>query len=528
MSKIKVAVYSRVSTGSTEQKNSFDNQQHYFKTKYASDETYELVEMYSDRGETATDVIRRDGFLRMIADAGVDYTTIHGDIVFFETERSPLFEEIHITNSARFTRDLGIIKLIRVLWNKGVYIVAVDGVFNTRDDPNDFRNILDITLNQNDSVIKSKNVKKGHKRSAERGNLFGVSGLYGYDYTPLTKTLSINDKEASNVRLIFELYLEGIGEQRIANYLEEKNILTRKGQPFKRVTIRKMLTNEKYYGTLIRNRIDQGGVFNKYKTHKIRPESEWIITPDRIPAIITKEEFDKAQELRAGKIHHVSQRGRNYGKTEFSSRIVCSICGSYYVMCVDKNQYYACSRKRTKGVKACNSISLRKSYLENYIQELMSNELNNILVGIQSQEVIQLANEIIAIQDQIDSDKDSYVASLKEELTEWEGRKANFGKLIILGTFDDDFIKEHDAEITGNINKLKERIAENSKTNEQLRNEIRENQKKIKEINNVSIKGKYTREEVVGAISSLTVSRNRKNLQRPQIRCSWDFTKLPQ
>ena len=68
--KRKVAAYARVSTAKEEQENSFEAQVSYYTQKIQANPEWVFVEVYSDEGITGTNTKKRDGFNRMIEDAG--------------------------------------------------------------------------------------------------------------------------------------------------------------------------------------------------------------------------------------------------------------------------------------------------------------------------------------------------------------------------------------------------------------------------------------------------------------------------
>lgn len=49
----------------------------------------------------------------------------------------------------------------------------------------------------------SANVKKGLKMKMQRGEMVGFQGCLGYDYDPVSKSISVNEEEAEIVRYIF-------------------------------------------------------------------------------------------------------------------------------------------------------------------------------------------------------------------------------------------------------------------------------------------------------------------------------------
>lgn len=65
----RVAVYARVSTKSTEQVSSIENQTRYYTEKIEKTPNWEMQEIYSDEGISGVSIRKRPAFLRMIDDA---------------------------------------------------------------------------------------------------------------------------------------------------------------------------------------------------------------------------------------------------------------------------------------------------------------------------------------------------------------------------------------------------------------------------------------------------------------------------
>ena len=66
-------------------------------------------------------------------------------------------------------------------------------------------------LAQNEVESLSQNVTLGVQMKMSRGELMGFNGCLGYDYHPEDKSITINEKEAETVRMIFDLYVQGYG-----------------------------------------------------------------------------------------------------------------------------------------------------------------------------------------------------------------------------------------------------------------------------------------------------------------------------
>ena len=67
--KLKVAAYARVSTEQDEQHSSYEAQVNYYNQYVRNKPAWEFVGIYADEGITGTNIKKRDGFNRMIADA---------------------------------------------------------------------------------------------------------------------------------------------------------------------------------------------------------------------------------------------------------------------------------------------------------------------------------------------------------------------------------------------------------------------------------------------------------------------------
>ena len=125
-------------------------------------------------------------------------------------------------------------------------------------------------------------------------------------------TLEVEPREAGLVQIVFDLSAkEGYGSYIMANYLNERNIVTHNGAKFQPMTIKRMLTNEIYHGFYVR-----GGVRSK------RIEELQIIDDDI---------FAQAQEiLRQRKVN--SEEKTNIAllaksSTMLGGNLFCAHCG---------------------------------------------------------------------------------------------------------------------------------------------------------------------------------------------------------
>ena len=88
--------------------------------------------------------------------------------------------------------------------------------------------------------------------------VFTNDKIYGYKYHRDTNELTIIEEEAAVIRKVYEMYADDIGIRRIINALDEQGIKTRQGKTFVPQSIKRMLSQEKYYGALVSSLIRYG------------------------------------------------------------------------------------------------------------------------------------------------------------------------------------------------------------------------------------------------------------------------------
>ena len=118
----------------------------------------------------------------------------------------------------------------------------------------------------------SGNVKMGLQMKMKRGELVGFNGCFGYDYHQDTKTITVNETEAETVRLIYDMYLQGIGSGTIAKRLVELGIKNKRGTvEWHDHGVMGMIKNEKYKGDVLLGKTFP--LLNQIKMRKIQTKS---------------------------------------------------------------------------------------------------------------------------------------------------------------------------------------------------------------------------------------------------------------
>jgi len=471
---MKVCVYTRVSTD--EQAESLKNQAVYFDdylSKHQEFEPFRKNYIYSDLGLTGTKLNNRPAFFEMLRDAGLDVSTVsiaskiengnkdgrikHLETVFSISERTPLFDLILLKNTSRFARNTLSFDIINKLRRKGVHIYFIEQNINTSDISNDFFLKLFQLFDEQDSRDKSLKVKTGIQASYIKNTIRTNTRIYGYIYHKEDNSLEIIPSEAETIRKIFSLYLDGLGIRQISNILEKEGIKTREGRPFCKSSIRRILTNEKYKGMNALSKYSTGSVFNKFSYPHIS-ENYRVVENERIPEIVSPEDFDKVQELFKSKVNHKLNKGKYNGISKYNGRIFCSECGSpYYSNRDDGRIFYVCKTKKMRGLSFCDNTNISEKKLDSIIEGYF--ERSSDLIREKKQEyktyIYYLCNLVIKSRDSKSSEE---VRKIKEEISELEKRISRLFELFSLSLDGSDLLKTQISNLDSELKLKKERL----------------------------------------------------------------------
>jgi hypothetical protein len=123
---LRVTFYARVSTDKTEQQGSLENQIQYYTDLIRATPCWTFAEGYVDEGISGTTALRRESFLRMIADA-----------------RGGKFDFILTKEISRFSRStLDSIRYTQELLEAGVGVLFQNDNINTLDADSEFRLVV--------------------------------------------------------------------------------------------------------------------------------------------------------------------------------------------------------------------------------------------------------------------------------------------------------------------------------------------------------------------------------------------------
>ena len=302
--KLRVSAYARISTDSDQQELSLTNQQEHYTNLIKNNPEWEFAGLYTDDGISGTSMKKRDGLNQLLEAAR------RGEVDLILTKS--------ISRMARNTVDL--LSLVRELNSLGVGIVFSKEGLDTRDSISEIVLCVLSSLAQGESQSISENVKWGIRTRFQEGHHFiNCSRFLGYDKKD--GQLVINPAEASTVRRIFSLFLNGHSVDMIASTLTKEQIPTATGATtWYPTNIRYLISNEKYAGDL---RLQKTVVpnFLTHRSKKNTGEADQFYVENAHEPIVPKEVWELAQ-IEAGRRSslRLNSAGGRTGGVKYGSR----------------------------------------------------------------------------------------------------------------------------------------------------------------------------------------------------------------
>ncbi len=217
----------------------------------------------------------------------------------------------------------------------------------------------------------AREVMKGLKETAYQCKHTSGTPPLGYDVGSDRK-YQIKEAEAVIVREIFRLYLDGYGYDKIIAKLNEKGYRTKTGRSFGKNSLHDIICNEKYSGVFVFNRRPSKDALGKRNNHRSKDDNSIIRIEDGLPAIISKEDFEKAK----AKMETNKRRSGQYKAKELyllSGLIFCGECGH-----VTQGNLRTGGKNPNRYVSyRCGNKEMRREHIENYVLSELENRLLN-------------------------------------------------------------------------------------------------------------------------------------------------------
>ncbi len=323
-----------------------------------------IVKKYSDEAKSAT-TDQRPQFQQMISDS---YNHEFDTVLVYKLDRF-----------ARNRFDHAIYQ--RILNKNGVTLYSV--IENLDDSPESIMMQSVISgMNEFYSADLSRNTKRGLKETALKAKTTGGIAPLGYDIDAQTGKYVINERESEAINIIFSMYAKGYGYGAIIKELNDKNYLTKCGNPFGKSSLYSILTNPKYNGTYVYNRRASKSPNGTRNDHAYKDYSSLIVVEGGCPRLVDEETFkavakrikenkraggrvsfkhEKEEYLLTGKVHCIECNHSMTGNMRFSGR--------------NKEKYvtYRCPTHSA----FCSNKEISRDYLERYTIYLLETHILN-------------------------------------------------------------------------------------------------------------------------------------------------------
>ncbi len=436
--------------------------------RYAEENGYHIIREFVDDATSGTSADERPAFQRMIADAA------RGDFV-----------AVIVWNSDRFSRgDVTETEHYRYLLRQAnVKVLSVTEDYLARDgiDGDVLRTVKQFQ-NRQYSISLSQNTLRGQISSVMAESDPGRAAPYGYDREILApdgavlfrirfcpggvrevydkdgklqarytkgQALSKPGKECKarlvlsdarrvqTVRDIFRMCLDGIGFASIAAGLNAKGIPGPSRDVWSFTTIKAILENPTYRGDLVWNRrteakfyrVQNGRAEKRQRrpgeTKVVRtPKENWIVVPNAVPAIVSAEDWERAQAKVIKRRNARGGAGHRDRRWLLTGVLVCGDCGHKFWGDPRRKgriegrkpvvtTYYTCAGRRSHGKTICSTPStLRAEQLEAWVLD----KLQYIILTDEEavDEAIERFVKAAAKNDPGDADADRIARELKQ------------------------------------------------------------------------------------------------------------------
>ena len=349
-----------------------------------------------------------------------------------------------VKDFSRFSRrnSKGLVEL-EDLRDAGVRIISIGDAIDypTYDDWTaiQFRFLIN-EMPVTDTSKKVRNVISQRQADGE----WICSVPYGYIISNMKKQeISVVPDEAEVIRKVFELYNDGWGYKKIANYLTDKKIPTPRMKEIQRaeergdecklkakpewsiVTIQGILSNDFYIGTLRQHK------YTRKKIHGVDTkvdESEHFVFENHHEAIVDYKTWAYTQEqLKKRTTTHY--RGVKKYDNVYSGFMFCGDCGSpmFSMSRSDIAPAYTCGTYHKRGLKGCSSHHIRVDFLDSILKEYVKKVRDNsqdmikeleTSIKKESTEVKESENTFSLLESQLSDAKDELKAVKKRKIKE--------------------------------------------------------------------------------------------------------------
>ena len=275
--------------------------------------------------------------------------------------------------------------LIDFLRENSVRVLSVTESVDTFDENDDLTIGIRGLMNDYYARDIGRKIRTGYRQKQKAGIV--IIAPFGYWKNKNTKQVEIVDEAADTVRLIFSLYLSGVGLRPISQLLNQQRRKTpaqlqaelygkhnpdihtdKDGQHiylWNYTGVKRILIDESYAGTLRNHKAEM----HNGKVTLFIPKEEQFRHEDFLPAIVSKKEWLTAQTELVSRNGKRVPRENNIAAHRYAGLLKCGDCGAPFVPIIrktDKKQRieYICKYYQLRGRSFCESHRIHEEKLD--------------------------------------------------------------------------------------------------------------------------------------------------------------------
>ena len=297
----------------------------------------------------------------------------------------------------------------------------------------------------------TRRMQRGRIKSVEEGKCISSNAPFGYkfEFEGKNRFLVVDDEKANIVKIIFDMYLEGLGAYKIANYLNSLGYKTSTGRDWYEKGIRDIIKNKAYCGYIVWNKVER-----KRNSSRRSPEKQ-IESLGLHEPIISEDIWNKAQEMRTKR--SISPVHDNKKLTNpLAGLVKCKLCGATLTA---SSSTYGGKKVKFLSCKTCYKVAAVKL-------DIFESEVLNSLDSILNTYKLYLNDDIESFDDS--SKLNTYLNLLKQlekESITLVKQKEKLHELLEKGIYDIDTYLDRSKV-------LAEKIENNKNSIDKVKNDI--------------------------------------------------------
>lgn len=363
----------------------------------------------------------------------------------------------------------------------------------------------------------SRKIKSGLKTKWESGKYLSSQAIYGYKKgTEDKRRLEIDDEPAAVVRRIFSMAVSQQTPPQIAGALNLDGIKTPMMYLYQKKNVcpthnlAKLWTHAKiidiirdirYTGTVT------GGMYAVdaigSRRHHKKPKSQWHVSENKHEAIVSRDEYEKAQ-LSIRKVTSSSKQ-RTASLNSLSVKIRCGSCGHTMQSNHAKNPAYHCGYKNMIAGDSC------------FMGKMEASVLKEVLMASIQQLYEMVSEQKNTVSMETEGNQSRMLSSLKKEADNLESQKLTYYNRYNDGEISRDEYLSRRKTTNEQIKELYSRIRLLEEQNRHSKNGLADDNPICEIIGNIADPLRYSNELITALVDHVVVYNDNR------IEIKWKF-----